>query len=83
MNHMTYPLGSRTYLEITSAAVDRDLLDLIDAIASAVDISRSYEIDQLGSALEPFRGVALFDAELRLNGTASVNEFCICGGEEL
>jgi len=75
---MTDLLRSPSYMDITTAAIDRDLLDLIDAIASAVDISRSYEVDRLRSALEPFRGVALFDVELRLSGRESSDscEFC-------
>jgi len=62
---------------------DFALVDLVDALVAAVDAGRSQEIDQLRFALEPFGGAHLFDAELRLNATPSVPEFCICGGEEL
>ncbi|MGH1493656.1 MAG: hypothetical protein ACRBK7_30380 [Acidimicrobiales bacterium] len=63
-------------------AFDYDLADLIDALVEAVDMQRWTEIDRVRSALEPFGGTALFDAELGLNGMASIDEWCICGGEE-
>jgi hypothetical protein len=62
---------------------DVALVDLVDALVAAIDLRRTREIDQLRFALEPFGGAALFDAELRLNGSASVDESCICGGEAL
>ena len=65
--------------KLISAAEDQDLAELVDALVEAVDVNRWVEIDRLRSALEPFRASALFDAELRLNGTASADEDCICG----
>ena len=62
---------------------DEELTALVDALVEAVDIQRWSEIDRVRSALEPFGGTAIFDAELRLNGVASVDEWCICGGEVL
>ncbi len=62
---------------------DFDLIDLVDALVACIDAGRTTEIDQLRFALEPFGGVHLFDAELRLNGAPSVPEFCLCGSEEL
>lgn len=61
---------------------DHELTALIDALVEAVDMPRWAEVDRVRSALEPFGGAAQFDAELRLNGVASVDEWCICGGEE-
>ncbi|MEM9654344.1 MAG: hypothetical protein AAGA65_19780 [Actinomycetota bacterium] len=61
---------------------DFALVDLVDALVAAVDTRRFREVDQLRFALEPFGGAALFDAELRLNGSASTDEWCICGGKE-
>lgn len=69
--------------DVSDRVTDQDLADLIDALVEAVDINRRVEVDRVRSALEPFRGGELFDAELRLNGTASIDEWCICGGEEL
>ena len=60
---------------------DRDVTELVDALVEAVDVNRWAEIDRLRSALEPFRATAIFDAELRLNGTTSDSQWCICGGE--
>jgi hypothetical protein len=65
-----------------SRPADPCLADLVDALVEAIDINRHHEINRVRSALEPFGGTALFDAELRLNGSASVDEWCICGGEE-
>ncbi len=67
----------------TTKAIDHELNDLVDALIEAVDMNRYAEVDRVRSALEPFGGAELFDAELRLNGTASVDEWCICGGEDL
>lgn len=61
---------------------DQTLTDLIDALVEAIDTNRYLEVDRVRSALEPFGGAELFDAELRLNGSASVDDWCICGGEE-
>ena len=63
-----------------SNVADPELLDLVDALVEAIDTNRSHETDRVRSALEPFGGAALFDAELRLNGAPSINEDCICGG---
>lgn len=63
-------------------AVDQQLTDLVDALVEAIDAHRWAEIDRVRCALEPFGAAALFDAELRLNGTASIDEWCICGGED-
>jgi len=60
---------------------DRDVAELVDALVEAVDLDRWAEIDRLRTALEPFRATAMFDAELRLNGTTSDGEWCICGGD--
>ncbi len=65
-----------------SRIADPELLDLVDALVEAIDINRAHETDRLRSALEPFGATKLFEAELRLNGTPSVIEWCICGGEE-
>lgn len=60
--------------------VDAALVELIDAMVEAVDINRTAEIDRLRSALEPFGGNDLFITELRLSGTPTSYEGCICGG---
>jgi len=60
-----------------------DLVDLVDALVEAVDLNRWAEIDRLRAALEPLGLAAMFDAELRLNGIASGDEWCICGGADL
>ena len=62
---------------------DPELLDLVDALVEAIDTNRLHETQRVRSALEPFGATKLFDAELRLNGTSSDDEWCICGGEEL
>ncbi len=61
---------------------DRDVAELVDALVEAVDLNRWAEIDRLRIALEPFRATAMFDTELRLSGTPSGSQGCICGGEE-
>jgi hypothetical protein len=61
---------------------DPELTKLVDALVEAIDINRQHEVDRVRSALEPFGGTALFATELRLNGSASLDEWCICGGEE-
>ncbi len=66
---------------ISVRMADRDLTALIDAIVAAIDIDRSWEIDKLRTALEPFGGSALLQAEIRLNGSPTIPEWCICGGE--
>ena len=60
---------------------DAALTALVDSLVQAVDMNRDYEVNRLRNALEPFGATALFDAELRLNGIASLDEWCICGGE--
>ena len=60
--------------------IDETLEVLVDAIVQAVDVNRDYEVDCLRSALEPFGGASLFNAELRLSGVSSVDDGCICGG---
>jgi hypothetical protein len=57
-----------------TVVVDVALVELIDALVEAVDADRADEIDRLRSALEPFGGCQLFDAELRL----SARESCGC-----
>ncbi len=57
------------------------MIELVDAIVEAIDANRSTEVDRVRSALEPFGGSLLFDAEIRLNGLTSPHEGCICGGE--
>lgn len=66
---------------ITDRSADQELTDLVDALVEAIDTNRFHEIDRVRTALEPFGASALFDAELRLSGTASIEEWCICGGE--
>ena len=60
-----------------------DLVELVDALVEAVDLNRWAEIDRLRAALEPLGVAPMFDAELRLNGIASGDEWCICGGADL
>lgn len=60
--------------------VDQDLVVLVDALVAAVDTARTWEIEQLRTALLPFGGAELFGSELRLNGVAS-DESCICSSE--
>ncbi|MGB5756538.1 MAG: hypothetical protein WBM50_06460 [Acidimicrobiales bacterium] len=60
--------------------VDRDLVDLVDALVAAVDTARSWEVERVHAALAPFGAAALFAEELRLNGTASCDE-CVCSAE--
>lgn len=59
---------------------DRELVDLVDALVAAIDRSRTWEVEQVQSALAPFGASALFDYEFRLNGTASLDG-CICQAE--
>ena len=65
-------------IEKATTNIDRDLTELVDAIVAAVDIDRSWEIDRLQEALEPFGAAGMFAAELRLSGTGSVGELCCC-----
>ncbi|MEM9656629.1 MAG: hypothetical protein AAGA65_31430 [Actinomycetota bacterium] len=58
---------------------DPDLVELVDAVVSAVDTDRSWEIERVAAALEPFGGAALFGDELRLNGSGSAE--CPCRAE--
>ncbi len=71
------------HIEQVLREFDPELTALVDALVEAIDVQRWTEIDRLRLALEPFGCTALFDAELRLNGVASVDEWCICGGDEL
>lgn len=68
-------------LDNGNRCTDSALVELIDALVEAVDLNRSWEVDRLRNALEPFGACVLFDSELRLRGTASPVEGCICGGE--
>ncbi len=79
----TSPLIEATETDCTERHRDRDVAELVDALVQAVDLNRWADIERIRIALEPFRAVAMFDAELRLNGIASPDERCICGGEEL
>lgn len=63
-----------------SYIADPELVDLVDALVEAIDITRLSEINRVRSALEPFGATELFDAELRHNGTSNADEFCICRG---
>lgn len=63
----------------SASPVDPDLVELIDAVVSAVDTDRSWEVERVAAALEPFGGGALFGDELRLNGTGSTE--CPCRAE--
>jgi hypothetical protein len=67
----------------TDRAADQELTALIDALVEAIDTNRYAEVDRVRAALEPFGGSGLFDCELRLNGSASADEWCICTGEDL
>ena len=60
--------------------VDRDLVDLVDALVAAVDTARSWEIERLQTALASFGADNLFADELRLNGSAS-DDTCVCTSE--
>ena len=60
-------------------SVDVELVELVDAIVAAVDLSRAWEIERLLTALEVFGAASIFTAELRLRGTASNDLDCICG----
>jgi len=60
--------------------VDRDLVDLVDALVAAVDTARTWEVEQVQAAVAPFGGSGLFASELRLNGTASCEQ-CVCSSE--
>ncbi|MEM9656441.1 MAG: hypothetical protein AAGA65_30475 [Actinomycetota bacterium] len=62
---------------------DPQLLELVDALVEAIDTNRLHETQRVRSALEPFGGTNLFDAELRLNGCPSIDQDCICGGDQL
>ena len=61
-------------------AVDRDLVDLVDALAAAVDTGRTWEVERLQAALIPFGAAVIFAEELRLNGLPS-DEACVCRSE--
>ena len=54
-------------------ACDRRMVDLIDAVVLAIDTDRYAEVARVRSVLEPFDAAAMFDAELRLNGTPSTD----------
>ena len=75
--------ASPTGVRPMNRIADPHLLDLVDALVEAIDINRAHETQRVRSALEPFGATALFDAELRLNGAPSIDEWCICGGEVL
>ncbi len=62
-------------------AVDRDLAELVDALVAAVDIDRTWEVDRVRMALEPFGAGGLFVDELRLNGAPSARSCECCGAE--
>ena len=62
-------------LGFRAARMDRELTELVDAIVEVAD--RARDMGRLRLALEPFGGSALFDAEIRLNGTTS-DGFCVC-----
>ena len=57
--------------------IDLDLVELVDALVAAVDLDRSWEVDRVTIALEPFGGSRLFVDEIRLNGSASAVD-CVC-----
>ena len=80
---MGVPVEARTAETTAQTDSDRRLVDLVDALVEAVDLNRDLEVDRVRDALEPFGAAALFDAELRLNGSASTDGWCICGGEEV
>ena len=61
-------------------AVDRDLVDLVDALVAAVDTARSWEVERVQAALAPFGAATIFAHELRLNGMSSCDE-CVCSAE--
>lgn len=55
-------------------------LELVDAIAQAVDLDRTSEVDRVRRALEPLGLGDTFNDELRLSGVPSLTwgrcEFC-------
>ena len=61
-------------------AVDRDLVDLVDALVAAVDTARTWEVERVQAALTTLGAAAIFAEELRLNGVAS-DEVCVCASE--
>jgi hypothetical protein len=66
---MTTSIRSQLPAEPSSLAppsLDLSLVELVDAIVAAADTSRCAEIDRLRFALEPFGGISIFDAEIRL-----------------
>lgn len=66
-----------------SRLVDQDLVELVDAVVSAVDVARWDEVQRVREAFEPFDGADLFQAELRLNGRASSELPCmVCGFDQ-
>jgi hypothetical protein len=59
----------------------RAVVDLVDVVVAAVDVDRVEELARLRGVLAAFGGAALFDAELRLNGTTRAESGCECCGE--
>lgn len=58
---------------------DPILVELVDAVAAAVDVDRFDEVHRVRAALAAFGGGVLFDAELRLTGQPSTEHFCCLG----
>ena len=79
----TSPLIEATETDCTERLRDRDVAELVDALVQAVDLNRWADIERRPHRPRTLPGRRLFDAELRLNGVATPDEWCICGGEEL
>jgi hypothetical protein len=79
MAEMPFRISADDPQSQSASSEDPDLLELIDALVSAVDIDRSWEVERVAAALEPFGGATLFSGELRLNGAGSSE--CPCRAE--
>jgi hypothetical protein len=62
--------GGSTMTTITSgrSAGDKDLVDLVDAIVAAIDLARTWEVEQVRTVLAGLGAERAFTEELRLNG---------------
>jgi hypothetical protein len=60
--------------------IDSDLVELVDAVAAAVDTDRSWEVERVGAAFDALGVAHLFTSELRLNGSPSAAT-CPCHAE--
>jgi hypothetical protein len=60
-------------------AANDDLVELVDAVAAAIDLERTWEIERVTAAFESLGLGAIFTSELRLTGQRS--KPCPCGSE--